>query len=334
VRGGEGCALARHTSAMGALSRLRGREPAWRRAQIWVPAPEPVVEPEAARVDRARLKMPAAFRTLDAPPVFVCGCARSGTTWTLDLFGRHPRVAAVSESWLLCQTGGLTGVLAQPFWNVATKEAWERRVDVPFGATQLLSYEEVVREIGDLLAGWLMRAVDSHHRFLVAKEPLDVAAAAILFPEARFVHVLRDGRDVALSMGRAADTWAPAFGVGLSIELRAEAWRRQVENVRAHRGSLGDRYLEVRYEDMRRDTAASLRGLFDFAEIPYDDELLATIRAGTELSEYDDYARTSGFRGGGSGPGGWRDQLSRRELARFMKAGGELLAELGYEASA
>jgi hypothetical protein len=168
------------------------------------------------------------------------------------------------------------------------------------------------------------------HRFLVAKEPIDVLATSILFPEARFIHVIRDGRDVALSMRRASATWDPSMGPGLPMKLRAESWRRQVENVRVHRDWLGDRYLEIRYESMRADPESAMRTLFDFAEIPYEDGLLQTIREATQLSSYGDVARASGFRGGGKG-GGWRDVFTLREALAFDMAGGRLLAELGYE---
>src|SRR5437764_12949613 len=188
---------------------------------------------------------------------------------------------------------------AQSYWNVRARQAWAERVDVPFGAVQLLPYADMVRDVGDLVARWLVRGMAPEERFLVAKEPLDVKAAAILFPNARFVHVIRDGRDVALSMRRASETWDPTMGVGLPMEFRAEAWRRQVESIRVHRERLGERYFEIYYEDMRSDPVAALRALFDFAEIPYDDRLLEDIRDTTDLSSYGETSRNSGFRGGG-----------------------------------
>src|SRR4051794_6348883 len=277
---------------------------------MWVPAPLGIVRPTAAGVDPDVLTMPRAFDRLAAPPVFVCGSARSGTTWTFDLFDRHPEVHAICESWILSQTHGVTSVLAQPYWSVSTREAWRQRVDAPFGAIQTVPYEEVVQELGALAAGWFVRSMRPEHRFLAAKAPIDVRAAAVLFPEARFIHVIRDGRDVALSMRRASETWDPSMGVGLPMEFRAEAWRRQVENVRVHRDSLGDRYLEIRYESMRADPETALRTLFDFAEIPHGDDLLQMIRDATDLSSYGDTPRESGFRGGQRG--GWRDEFTRR----------------------
>src|SRR5690349_20017781 len=120
------------------------------------------------------------------------------------------------------------------------------------------------------------------------------------------------------------------MGVGFPMEFRAEAWRRQVENVRMHRDWLGDRYLEIRYEAMRADPESAMRTLFDFAGIPYVDALLRTIRDATELPSYGEVARESGFRGGGAGCG-WREEFTLRDALAFDRAAGGLLAELGYE---
>jgi hypothetical protein len=194
----------------------------------------------------------------------------------------------------------------------------------------MLRYQEMVSDLGALVAGWLARSASDEHRFLVVKEPLDVLATAILLPDARFIHVVRDGRDVALSMRRAAESWDPTMGVGLPIEFRAEAWRRQVRRVRAHREFLGDRYLEIHYEQMRADPVAAMRTLYDFARIPYEAALLERIRLETELSKYDERAHRSGFRGG-SRDRTWRSELSARDAFRFSRAAGEMLVELGYE---
>src|SRR5947209_6849599 len=149
---------------LGALTRLApGRPPrpesVWRRTHIWVPAPREVVDPTRAGLDPARLGMPVEFDELDAPPVFICGTARSGTTWTFDLFERHPEVAAINETWLLSQTHGVTGILTQPYWDLEARRAWAERLDVPFGAVQLLSYEDMLRDLGALVASWMTRAM-------------------------------------------------------------------------------------------------------------------------------------------------------------------------------
>lgn len=296
---------------------------------MWVPAAQPVVGPQAAGVSPAALSMPDAFGRFDAPPLFICGSARSGTTWTLDLFAQHPLVYTICESWILTQTHGVTAILAQSYWDLDGRARWQDRVDAPFGAVELMGYETVVRELGELVAKWMVRPAGSEHRYLAAKEPLDVAAAAVMFPEARFVHVIRDGRAVALSMRHAARTWDPTMGPDLSMAFRAEAWRRQVQSVREHAPALGERYLEIRYEDMRRDPVAAMRTLFDFGRIPYDAALLEGIRSATDLTRASDKARHSGFRGGSTNGAGGR--MSARDRIGFDRAAGELLVELGYE---
>jgi Sulfotransferase family len=309
--------------------RVKRRIPAWRLRHTWVPAPRYVVSPALAGIDPDRLEMPDAFAGLAAPPVFITGSARSGTTFTLDVFAQHPEVCTILESWLLTQTHGLTSIFAQPEWEPRVRENAMERVGQRRAAVQLLSYEEMVRDVGDLIARWLMRPVRTEHRFVVAKEPLDVQAAATLFPEARFIHVIRDGRDVVLSMRRASESWDPSMGVGLPLIWRAEAWRGQVKNARDYRDLLEGRYLEIRFEDMRSDLASAARTLFDFSGIPYADAVLDRIRAGTELSGYSDAVRDSGFRGRGE-VGRWRNDFTIRDAISFNRAAGELLVELGY----
>jgi hypothetical protein len=297
---------------------------------MWVPAPQAVVGPAEAGIDPSEVQMPEALSRLAAPPVFITGSARSGTNWTLDLFKQHPRVCPIAESWVLTQTHGVTGIFAQREWEPrASQDAFDR-VGIRNAAVQLLSYGEAVREVGELVANWLMRPVGSEQDFLVAKEPLDVRATAIMLPEARFIHVIRDGRDVALSMRAASESWDPSMGVGLPMSWRGEAWRRQLENVRMHRDLLGDRYLEVRFEDLKRNVAQTARRLFDFAGIPYDDELVRRVESDTRLANYSQAVRKSRFRGRGEA-GGWRSRFNLRDAIGFNRAAGDLLVELGYE---
>lgn len=301
----------------------------WREQTVWLPAPREVVQPSSAGCSPPT-EMPRELDRLAAPPVFICGCARSGTTYTFDLFDRHPEVGAICESWILSQVEGVTSVLTQPYWDTSIRQTWESRVKIPFGAIQLLSYAEMVGELGSLLARWLMRGVSEEQRYLAAKEPLDLAAAAILFPEAKFIHVLRDGRDVAVSMKRASESWDPSMGVGVDLRLRAKAWRQQVESLRRHAAALGGRYMEIRYEQIRADPVSAMRKMFGFAGISYTNSLLEQIARSTQLDAYDEAARRSGFRGGSVGRS-WRSELGMRDARGFQQAAGDLLFDLGYE---
>ncbi len=274
--------------------------------------------------------MPSAFSRLAQPPVFITGYSRSGTSWVLDLFAQHPEVCAVFETWLLTRGSGVTGVLHQPQWVPEFSRQHTDKIGLPSGAVQLLPYEEAARDLGELVAGWLVRAMNRDQRYLVEKGPLDMTAAAAMFPHARFVHVLRDGRDVALSMRAAARSWAPEMDPQRSLASQAASWCKGVEGIRTEAEALDGRYVEVRFEDLVADVVAASGLLFDFAGVPHDEKLLARIHQATALSTYDRKTRESGFRRHGRA-GAWREQLSRREGRKCDDAAGELLVQLGYE---
>jgi hypothetical protein len=156
-----------------------------------------------------------------------------------------------------------------------------------------------------------------------------IPSIAELLPEARFVHIIRDGRNVALSL-----TEAP-FGPD-SLEAAARFWSRRVEKGRADGRALGpDWYREVRYEDLVEDPEAQLRPLCDFLDLPYDDAML----------HY--YERDAGISRGLKNPEihrnlaqpptrnvrDWREQMSPRDVARFESIAGAALEDFGYERS-
>ena len=292
-------------------------------------APRPTITPDVALGPGRSLPMPQAFSQLAAPPVFITGQARSGTSWTLDLFDRQPEVCAVFETWLLTQTHGVTAVLTQPQWHPEFRARRLGALGTPQAVAQLVDYEQAAKDLGELVAGWLMRAVKPEHRYLVEKSPLDIPATATLIPEARFVHVIRDGRDVALSVSAASRSWARSMG-RFGLSQRAIEWRTTIGGIRSHREALGDRYWEIRFEDLNESFDDTVRGLFEFAGVPAGEDAIRRARAQTTLTSYSEGARRSGFRGGG-GAGGWRERFSIRDAIAFDRSAGSMLIELGYE---
>jgi hypothetical protein len=162
-----------------------------------------------------------------------------------------------------------------------------------------------------------------------------------LMPEASFVHVIRDGRDVAVSI---RPLW---FGPS-SVREAAGWWRHGIERARAASAGL-QRYLELRFEDLVNDPEPTLRRVCAFVELPWDPAMLAYHgRAADRIRE----VRTAGRDSRGhvvvtvgqrhaihantaSPPqpdriGRWRDELGRWERHRFESVAGDLLAELGY----
>jgi hypothetical protein len=164
-------------------------------------------------------------------------------------------------------------------------------------------------------------------------------------PEARFVHVIRDGRDVALSRWKRTlgdKDPAPAGQV-------AETWQRRIRRAQRH-GRKVSHYLELRYEDLVTDTEPNLRRIAEFLELPWDAAMLTYYENAAErMAEMArDLPATDGKP---TRPGEermqahamtqkppdpsamyrWKEKMSPEDVAAFDAAAGELLADLGYE---
>jgi hypothetical protein len=271
--------------------------------------------------------LPHPLEHLAAAPVFIFGCARSGTTWVQDIFAAHPEVATISESFIFTEAIGVAPLLAPQHW---APDAGGN----PVGLARLLGKDEFLTELRQFLSRVLGRAVGPQHRFLVEKSPNHLWVAhhiAEVFPEARFVHVIRDGRDVAVSLVAAGDSWAPHWKERSgSIRQAAEVWRRAIAQATKVSDDLGARVLEVRYEDLHRDPQGSIRRLFDFAEIPHDGDGISRIVDATDFfSQF--VPDESGFRRGGR-MGDWTTRFTPEDALHFQLMAGSTLIELGYEA--
>jgi hypothetical protein len=259
------------------------------------------------------------FFALDLPPVFVVGAARSGTTWVYDVLAAHPHVAGVLESFLFTKGRGIGGLM-----NLLD------RPGTPDGMRSTIPTEELAGELRWFAAGLLGRSVEPGRRMVVEKSGVHAQSMHgiwRLFPDARFVHVLRDGRDVVVSALAAHRSWAPTWP---RSTLRAT--RQWVANALAAthgRAARPDQFLEIRYEDLHADPVAGYRVLYDFCGLQYDDDLLA------EVVDHNDFARQ--YAGGedrfrrGARVGDWRTRFSRADVAQFFVAGGRSLVRLGYE---
>jgi Sulfotransferase family len=155
-----------------------------------------------------------------------------------------------------------------------------------------------------------------------------------LFPWAKTLHLVRDGRDVALSTleWARADRGPGRFQLWRSQPLAvcALSWRWHVSTGRRDGTPLGSSYYsEVRYEQLVTSTEQTLRGIAAFLELPYAPEMLDFHRGKTrtdpDLSAKDAWLPpTPGLRD-------WRAQMAPRDVELYEAIAGDLLSLLGYE---
>lgn len=278
------------------------------------------------------------------PYLFVVGAARSGTTLLQRMLDAHPQLAVVNETyWLprkfrprtgLTRDGMVTEallplLLARPkFERMGLDESDLREL---LAAEQPLRYERFVARIFDLYAeragkplagdktpGYVRRIRQIHE----------------LWPRARFVHIVRDPRDVCLSMleWRSGPRTAGQYGTWEMDPLVSTAlyWRYSVAIGREAGAALGSQlYCEVRYEDLVSASADELRRICAFLGLPYDEAMTRFHEGRTRLKP----GRSSKAQWLPPTPGlrDWRSQLAAEDVERIELAAGDLLAGLGYE---
>lgn len=259
-----------------------------------IPDPDPPAEPPRERGTWVRTGAGAWSTRL----VVVLGVARSGTTWLEQLLLAHPRAGGV-----------------------------ERTETFVFAA--LRPYlEQVAPTVGLLpVRTWcdeLFRAALARHKpgadVFVEKTPLHtrmVPAIARLYPDACFVHLIRDGRDVASSLAE-SDLFDPPADVSAAAAL----WDEVVREVRGHGRGL-ERYRELRYEELLVDPVGVTTDLLAWVGLEAGAPVRAEIarRAGERVSVHG----TTGPVGSGK----W-ERLAPDALQRVLAACGPLLVELGY----
>ncbi len=148
-----------------------------------------------------------------------------------------------------------------------------------------------------------------------------------LFREAKFVHIVRDVRSVALSLVEMPREWGTR-----TVPEGAARWRHRVGRGRVEVLALGpDRYLGVRYEDLVTEPERELRGILEFLLLPWEDAVPATPSGACPASP-----RTTRDIHGNVGRAptttrDWREQISSEDLEVVEAIAGDLLPEMGYE---
>jgi Sulfotransferase family len=151
-----------------------------------------------------------------------------------------------------------------------------------------------------------------------------------LFPTAQYVHLIRDGRDAALSFLEMPEgTFTPTWAHPRTPAQFACLWRREVGGARELGWRVGpERYLEVRYEELVANAEQVVRRVCAFAEISFEPAMLDYTGA-IDVSGKPHQQRL--LRPPTAGVRSWRGDMARDDIAGFEAVAGDRLAELGYE---
>ncbi len=253
---------------------------------------------------------PGGDRQPGAELVFVVGARRSGTYWLQRILTSHPRVDGVPSETYLFSDGVAT--LLRRLHNGARSSPQVGAVHADRGA--------VIRGLRGLCDEVLRPYLQPRSRYLVERTPDHVHHIALIsevYPGARFVHIVRDGRDVVRSL--LAKPWGPD-----NVEAAASEWR---DSVRAGRlqAPPATHYRELRYEELLTQPEAAIGSLFGWLGLDADEiimgQALGEARTALSVDATRPVPRLEK----------WKGALRPRDLAAFERVAGDLRAELGYE---
>ncbi|MEB3359570.1 MAG: sulfotransferase [Synechococcales bacterium] len=246
--------------------------------------------------------------TTISQPFFLVGAERSGTTVLRLMFDHHPQIAWCNEFEYAVDQVSPNGQ-----WpDLANYYAWLETHRIfqatGFSIDKALEYPELVNS-------FLVQKRDRTGKPVVgATVHRHFDRLLHVWPEARFIHIIRDGRDVARScigMGWAGNVWC-----GVDRWLEAEQLWESLQ-----RSLTPDRYIELTYEELIANPKETLMRLSEFLNVPYDEAMISY----SEKSTYDlpDPAFIQQ----------WRRKLSELEIRLVESRISKQLIERGYELS-
>ncbi len=279
------------------------------------------------------MKRPSTLVEPRDPLLFIGGCMRSGTTLLRNMLSRHPLVAVPDESYFIYEAKDALSAAGRPSDTgmalALIRESrffrnWEldpETLELYLSRFPPATYAALIRV---LLSAY---AYSRDKPFSADKTPHHVLHfdwLASQFPASRYVHLVRDPREVCMSS--VLQLW-----VRLNIRTAAEDWTRSVVAARRAKQVLGERLLEVRYERLVSDPEVELGRICDHAGIEYSEELLDH----THLSERPaGHHHSSSTRPVTRGLRSWEHELSADDVSLIEAIAGEAMEEMGYERAA
>jgi len=163
--------------------------------------------------------------------------------------------------------------------------------------------------------------------YWVDHSPTNIKNAGVLlglFPDARFIHIIRDGRGVAASI--IPLDWGPN-----TVHKTACSWKSRVSRYLSAESELRkDQIMRVRYEDLIQAPEPALRDICSFLDLEYQPQMIRG--SGFKVPRYQDKQHALiGKEPDKKRINAWENSLTPRQIEIFESIAGGLLLSLGYD---
>ncbi len=273
---------------------------------------------------------------------FIVGCPKSGTTWLQHIIDGHPQVLCAGESninMIRRSIGQLRDQYNSDILKINTQYIGRK---TRYGLVVDNDLDYLFLSILGLLFSNIRK--DSDIECIGMKNPdhlINMEFTAKLSPNIKYVHIIRDGRDVAVSgwfhnLRTEKETLEKRFpSFSAFAENIAAAWTQDVLAARSFGRAHPRRYVELRYEDLLAQPFDTIHRLLKFLDVDPSAPMVEMCREsgsfkklsqGRESGQED---RSSFFRKGIAGD--WKHHFDRQSLDVFLHHSRGLLQKLGYE---
>jgi hypothetical protein len=278
---------------------------------------------------------------MSSSPIFVVGNRRSGTTMLRLMLASHPNIGVPPEGGFVVTMGWIWGrkrlsdsdypALVDGFFCQQNAQDWEltpaqllQAIEVRRPETFAQFVDEVYREYLRLKFPGKTRWGDKTTWYLDFLPMINR-----ILPSAKFVHIIRDGRDIACS-------YRKMDHMPHDIRRIALEWTTNIETLRRSWRFLGPRrFIEIQYEGLVAEPRAALQGVCSFVGEEFSEEMLSFHKR--NKADRLEPERHMGWKGKTMKPvdvgsvGRWRNELPERDVHDFESIASGTLSRLGYD---
>ena len=259
---------------------------------------------------------------------FIAGVQRSGTTLLSVMLGNHPDILLERRSIafrLITCFRNMYDLLPHNL-EVDEKEFLEWLIENDIGGrlAELINTENITN--GGTIRSLITASIDekltnSRRKMWGDKSPNVqhfINDLLLLIPEAKILHIVRDGRATALSMHKRA---------GTNLQFAAQQWVEGNIFGLVNQSILGEKnYKIIRYEDLLQQPESIMRSICTFLEIPFADQILSPVDIGMEgrekyVAQQIDISKIDQ----------WKDELKEGDLKKIERIQAPMLKKFEYE---